>query len=168
MFDKPGHPSPLKRALKRLHDVRLVEELLEHRVRLHPLVREFAAALTPRDETTEFRHACARRVAQTFEDFTALEETFRSDGVDGLQQCLMTALEFASDTDDGVRDQLLSMLRLFQRESHHLREWDRAGQPNAFAQQVLFRAMTWGRRPGRESRTPTHELAQSSSSVGEP
>ena len=40
--DKPAVPSPLRRALKRLHDVRLVEELLEHRVRLHPLVREFA------------------------------------------------------------------------------------------------------------------------------
>ena len=65
---KPGHPSPLRRALKRLHDVRLVEELLEHRVRLHPLVREFAEALTPEDETQEFRHSCARRIAKAFDD----------------------------------------------------------------------------------------------------
>ena len=65
---KPGYPSPLRRALKRLHDVRLVEELLEHRIRLHPLVREFAEALTPNDETPEFRHSCARRIAKAFDE----------------------------------------------------------------------------------------------------
>jgi hypothetical protein len=141
---EPGDPSPLRRALKQLHAARLIEELLEHRVRLHPLVREFAAALTPKEETQGFCHSCARRVAGSFEDFTTLERMVRADGVDGLQQCLMTAFDFASDTDDGVRDHLLCMLRLFQRESHHLREWDREGQPNAFAQQVLFRAVTLG------------------------
>ena len=56
---RPGNPSPLQRALKRLHDVRLIEELHEKRIRLHPLVREFARSLTPEAETPEFRHACA-------------------------------------------------------------------------------------------------------------
>ena len=82
---EPGDPSPLRRALKRLHAVRLVEELLERHVRLHPLVREFAAALTPPEETPPFRHDCARRVARAFEDFTRLEDTVRTDGVDGLE-----------------------------------------------------------------------------------
>src|SRR5262249_47237670 len=31
---------------------------------------------------------------------------------------------------------------LVRREAHHLREWDPLHQPNAFAQQVLFRAAT--------------------------
>src|SRR5262249_28982926 len=76
-----GHRSPLEQALKRLHDVRLVEELLEDRVRLHPPVREFAAALTPKAETAQFRHDCARRVAQALEDFTTLEGCVRTAGV---------------------------------------------------------------------------------------
>ena len=121
---KPGHPSPLRRALKRLHDVRLVEELLEHRIRLHPLVREFAEALTPKDETQEFRHSCARRIAKAFDDLTTLEEIVRSEGPDGLHYALATALEFASESNDGVRPYLRSMLRVFQRECHRLREWN--------------------------------------------
>ena len=141
---KPGYPSPLRRALKRLHDVRLVEELLEHRVRLHPLVREFAEALTPQAETPEFRHACARRVALMFDDFTTLEEIVRDDGVDDLQQFLTTALQFASQADDVVGGTLSSMLRLFRREAHHLRGWGLQRQPNDFALQILFRAVTLG------------------------
>ena len=39
-------------------------------------------SLTPKAETPEFRHACARRVAQAFEDFATLENTVRADGVD--------------------------------------------------------------------------------------
>ena len=86
-----------ERALKRLHDVRLIEELHEKRIRLHPLVREFARSLTPEAETPEFRHACARRVAEAFEDFASLENTVQAEGVDLVQQALITALEFASE-----------------------------------------------------------------------
>ena len=93
---RPGNPSPLQRALKRLHDVRLIEELHEKRIRLHPLVREFARSLTPEAETPEFRHACARHVAEAFEDFATLENTVQAEGVDLVQQALITALEFAS------------------------------------------------------------------------
>ncbi len=100
---RPGHPSPLKQALKRLHDLSLVEELQENHVRLHPLAREFAAALTPQAETSQFRHGCARRVAQAFENFTVVEKHVRSDGVDRLQRYLTTALEFAWETKDGVQ-----------------------------------------------------------------
>ena len=148
---EPAVPSPLRRALKRLHDVRLVEEQLDHRVRLHPLVREFAAALTSQAETAEFRHACARHVARAFEDISAWEDLARSDGIDGLEQCLAVAREFAASAEDTVDETLESMLRLVRREAHHLREWDPESQPNAFAQQVLFRAVTFERRPWPET-----------------
>ena len=136
--------SPLRRALKRLHDVRLVEELHADRVRLHPLVREFAAGLTPPSETPGFRHDCARRVVRAFEDFATLEDATRADGVDGLQQTLMTALDFLAGEEDEPAEALHAMLRVFRRESHHLREWDPGRQPNYLAQQVLFRAETLG------------------------
>ena len=54
------------------------------------------------------------------------------------------------------------MLRLVQRESHHLREWDPQRQPNAFAQQVLFRAVTFGEASLAE--TAEHRLSR----TGEP
>ena len=141
---RPAHPSPLRRALKRLHDVRLVEELLEHRVRLHPLVREFAGALTPKDETLEFRHSCASRTAKAFDDLRTLEEILRSEGPDGLHYAIAAAAEFAALSHDGVRPYLRSMLRVFQRECHRLREWNHELEPNWFAQQFLFRALTLG------------------------
>jgi uncharacterized delta-60 repeat protein len=141
---KPALPSPLRRALKRLHDVRLVEELLEHRVRLHPLVREFAEALTPKNETSEFRHSCALRLAKACDDVRTLEEIVRSDGADGLQDALAKALHFAAESDDEIRPFLRSMLRVFQRECHRLREWNHGLEPNRFAQQCVFRAVTLG------------------------
>jgi WD40 repeat protein len=140
----PGDPSPLTRALKRLHSARLVEELLERHVRLHPLVREFSAALTPSEETPSFRHECTCRVARAFEDFNRLEATVRADGIDALNQTLNTALAFASESDEGVRERLSKLLRLFRRECHHLREWDSVCRPTALAQQVLFRAVSLG------------------------
>jgi NB-ARC domain/WD domain, G-beta repeat len=148
---EPGDPSPLKRALKRLHDVRLVEKLEANRVRLHPLVREFAAALTPQAETAEFRQACACRVSRAFEDVSAWEDLACSDGIEGIERCLDVAQEFAGGAEDSAGENLASMLRLARREAHHLREWDPQSQPNAFAQQVLFRAVTLGVAPLAES-----------------
>jgi WD40 repeat protein len=159
----PADPSPLRRALKRLHDVRLVEELLERHVRLHPLVREFSAGLTPPEETASFRHGCAGRVARAFEDFTQLEGVVRADGIDALNQTLTTALAFASLSDDGVRGRLSELVPLFQRECHHLRGWDSASRPAAFAQQVLFRARTLGFEPlTAQAERRLGELAQPS------
>jgi hypothetical protein len=139
-----GHVSDLESALARLHDVRLVKELLKDRVRLHPLIREFARDLTPPSETETFRHNCARRVAQAYEDFARLEETFRREGCEELDTSLKTALSFASESGDDVRESLRAMLRTFQREGHQLRDWDPGSRPAGFAQQVLFRAQTTG------------------------
>jgi WD40 repeat protein len=140
-----GHSSELELALDRLHDVRLIEELREDRVRLHPLVREFAKALTPKDETTEFRHACARRVVDAFDSISAWEDLTLSNGIDGLQQSLTAARDFASpQADDGIHQTLSSWLRMVRRESHSLRTWDLQQQPGAFARQIQFRAVTFG------------------------
>ena len=44
---KAGRPSPLSVVLKKLHAVSLIEELSDDRLRLHPLVQEFAADSRP-------------------------------------------------------------------------------------------------------------------------
>ena len=158
--DDPVNPSPLRRALKRLHDVRLVEDLHEDRVRLHPLVREFAAALTPPGETQEFRHDCARRVVQTFEDFTTLEDDHpgRRGGRDPTMLSCRPGLRLRERTT--VFEAISSMLRVFRRESHHLREWDRGS-----AELLRPASPVSGRDPGgvvlgRPGRRRLNELAR--------
>ncbi len=140
-----GHVPPLVDALDRLHDVRLVEELHADRIRLHPLIGEFASTLTPPSETRVFRHDCALLVARKFEDLASLEDITQADGVDAVQQTLMIALNFIDwGRNDPAAKTLNTMLRVFQRESHHLREWDSVQQPNYLAQQVLIRAVCLG------------------------
>ena len=139
-----GRLSPLRRTLKRLHDVRLVEELREGRVRLHPLVREFAQTLTPPEETMGFRHGCARNVVQALEDFAALEDAVQLGGVEGLEKSLETAAEFAEGGGEGLREPLLEGLRLLRREAHHLRDWNAKEDPGWFAGRVMFRAESLG------------------------
>jgi hypothetical protein len=155
-----GYVSSMERGLERLYDVRLVEGLHANRVRLHPLVREFAAALTPLSETPEFRHDCAQRVARAFEDFATLEDVIRADGVDVLQQTLMTALDFIAIGQGEPAEALDALLRVFRRESHRLREWDSVRLPNYLAQQVLFRAATLGETiPAARAERRLRELA---------
>ena len=158
---EPGDPSPLRRALKRLHDVRLVEELLENRVRLHPLVREFAESLTPKHETSAFRHACACRVVQAFDNLSAWEDTVLSQGVDGFEQCLTIAREFAAQANDGIHQSLSSMASPGPTRSPSPPRLGPQRQPNAFAQQILFRAVTFGRSvPGPKSRATAQRAAR--------
>jgi hypothetical protein len=116
---RPGRHSPLEAALKRLRNVRLIEDLRDQRVWIHPLVREFAAARTTPREAPVFRHECARRVAAALENISAWEDAIRSGGVDGLVHCVTTARTFASRADDGVETSLASMLEKLQREAHH-------------------------------------------------
>src|SRR5262249_38025655 len=139
-----GHISDLATALDRLYDVRLVEELRDDRLRLHPLVREFAADLTPKGESAEFRHACARRVVQAFDLIAAWEGLTFSNGIDELELCLTTARDFASSAEEDTGQTISSWLRIVRRESHNLRGWDPKRQPDGFAQRILFRSTTFG------------------------
>jgi hypothetical protein len=66
---EPGYPASLARALKKLHAVSLIEELTGDRLRLHPLVQEFAARLSP----PAFRLKLAARVATTLWDLPRLQ-----------------------------------------------------------------------------------------------
>ena len=114
-------PSSLDEALRRLEDDCLVEELRRDQVRLHPLVREFAERLTPADTRDAFRLACAGRMAAAYEDYATLEEMARKHpGVTPLEDDLLTALGFCPSDDRSVQPRLQSLLRVLQRESHHL------------------------------------------------
>ena len=149
-------PSSLDEALRRLEDDCLVEELRRDQMRLHPLVREFAERLTPAETRDAFRLACAGRMAAAYEDYATLEEMARKHpGVTPLEDDLLTALGFCPSDDRSVRPRLQSLLRVLQRESHHLRTWDPIQAPAIFPQQIRNRAFLLGLEPlarGAEAR----------------
>ena len=67
-----GTASPLRRAVKRLDDACLVERLEADQVRLHPLIREFAARQTSANEIETFISHCLERAAASLEVFRRL------------------------------------------------------------------------------------------------
>src|SRR5271157_4897492 len=149
-------PSPLDEALRRLEDDCLVEERRRDQVRLHPLVREFAERLTPAETRDAFRLACAGRMAAAYEDYATLEEMARKHpGVTPLEDDLLAALGFCPSDERSVQPRLQSLLRVLQRESHHLRTWDLIQAPVLFPQQIRNRAFLLGLEPlarGAETR----------------
>jgi WD40 repeat protein len=143
----PGRPSPLRRAFKRLEDACLVERLEGDRLRVHPLIHEFVARQTPRDEVEDFRRDCALRAASALEFFPSLEALDRRRGLDGLQEDLIAILELCPSAALDIRARLQALLRLLQREAHNLRVVDQQFRPTLFAQQVRNRAFLLGISP---------------------
>ena len=141
---RSGRLSPLHRAVKRLEDACLVERLEADQVRLHPLIREFAARQTPSDDVEHFPHQCLERAAAALEHFPTLERTYGQRGVDALQEDLIAILGLCPPSASGLSARLQALLRLLQREAHLLRGVDPANQPVLFAQQVRNRAFLLG------------------------
>ena len=144
---RPGRLSPLRRAVKRLDDACLVERLEADRLRLHPLIREFAAGRTSPDQVDEFRRQCLERAAAALEHFPTLEALDVQRGVDGLQEDLIAILELCPTSASDLGARLQAVLRLLQREAHNLRGEDARPAPTLFAQQVRNRAVRAGNQP---------------------
>ena len=139
--------SSLTLALQVLKDASLVEELREGQVRLHPLVREFAAGQTPAEETPAFRQWCASNLARAYEDIATLEDHCARRGVDALQEDVSTGLglyAYSPEVGDESATFLQSLHHLLRREAHTLRGWNREERPAFFAQQVHNRAVALG------------------------
>lgn len=118
---KPGRPSPLTSALKKLHAVSLIEELSEGRLRLHPLVQEFSEHLSP----TAFRFELARRLAAKLYDFSQLQSRVIRYGVHTVIEDIRTGLRFTADSPhDKVYEQLNNLDRALDRIAHNLNGWN--------------------------------------------
>ena len=79
--------SPLELATAELENASLIEKLQADELRLHPLVREFAAAQTPDSERDDFRSACAENLHRAYSDFITLESHYARRGVTALAAC---------------------------------------------------------------------------------
>jgi len=155
----------LDQALGDLEKASLVEELKEARLRLHPLVREYAAGTTA--DNAAFARQGAEKLVQAYEDFPTLERQCARRGIDAVQEDLLAALDLLAPQLEARTERLgvppwrkvtpapvlpgeepaydlplrlQTLLRLLQREVHTLREWQPQAQPLRFKQQMLYRA----------------------------
>lgn len=135
---EPGYPADLGAALKKLHIVSLIEELTDERLRLHPLVQEFAAHLSP----ATFRVELAKRVAIASYDFSQLHERIVRHGVPMILEDVRTAIRFIADLpQDIVYLQLFNLDRALNILVPQLENWDATLRPS-FLLQELFNAAT--------------------------
>jgi WD40 repeat protein len=141
---QPGRLSPLLRAVKRLDAACLVERLEADQVRLHPLIREFASGQTPQHQFDGFLGECLARAATALEHFPTLEALYVERGVDALQEDLITMLGLCPPSAPDLGARVEAMLRLLQREAHHLLAEDLRSNSTLFAQQVRNRAVHSG------------------------
>jgi WD40 repeat protein len=153
-----GEPSPLAQALRRLERAALVEELRGDELRLHPLVREFAAAQTPATKVGTFRAELAEHLGAAYRDVGEIERQCAKRGIDAIEGDLRTALDLLPavgaagnapgevETAGPMRlaageEELRQLLRLTQQESHTLHGWRAEVEPARFLQQWCKRAV---------------------------
>lgn len=127
-----GRTAPLEVALNELLEWSLVEELTQKAIRLHPLVREFAAARIIRDHPT-FPLECARRLVAALGEIGRLEGAVRARELDAVLADLRLGEEFGGAEE---RETFRRLLRPLDREAHCLRRWNPTREPGFFLQQV--------------------------------
>ncbi|HLM71763.1 MAG TPA: NB-ARC domain-containing protein, partial [Polyangiaceae bacterium] len=129
-----GYPAPLAEALDKLEGLSLVEELTDEAVRLHPLVREFAAGTIEDQEA--FGRECAGRLASALWDMKRLSAEVAGRSVAAVLEDLRIG-EGLAGASGATR--LQRLIRPLDREAHCLRRWDSAREPEFFLQQLRNR-----------------------------
>jgi WD40 repeat protein len=138
--DEDGLEEPLSDALRELEANSLVEPIQDRRLRLHPLVRDFAAHQTPEEGVVAFRQSLAANLAAVYGDIAVLEDHCARRGIDALQRDLLSALGLLPSPPSTLHSPLSNLhplLRLLKREAHNLRGWDPDQRPAFFPQQVF-------------------------------
>ncbi|WP_437607344.1 CHAT domain-containing protein [Sorangium sp. So ce834] len=138
-----GRPAPLTRALKALHHLSLIEELTAGTFRVHPLVREFAAARTEGREA--FAAACAERMEATLGDMARLPEQAAARGIDAV----LDDLRVGAALGGPASGRLAAWMRPLDREAHCLRGWVPDQNPGFFLQQLRNRCFELGLEEAR-------------------
>lgn len=132
-----GYHAPLDEALATLQEFCLIEELIEHKIRLHPLTREFA--INKISDRASFAEGCAIRMAKALWDMKRLHTEVVKRGIDAVIADLRSALKICLPSREGSRKKLNALLRPLDLEAHHLRNWDPSRQPSFFLQQLRNR-----------------------------
>ncbi len=139
--------SPLAAALAELADASLIDALADGAIRLHPLVREFAAELTPLEQRSEEREQWAANIFASYSRIQTLQNHCTRRSIAAVEQDVVATLDLF-DPEQGyfllnltkitqyTVQNLRFLLSLLTRYSHELRQWERFNQPAYFAQQI--------------------------------
>ena len=121
----------------------LLEDLRGDLVRLHPLVRAFAAQQTPAAEREGFRWECAARLIVSYDDLAVLEAQCGRRGIDAMEQDLLTGVGLLGDAEAAgpIGAAAALLLRAVRQESHTLRGWNPGQEPALFREQWLKRSL---------------------------
>ena len=120
----------------------MIEELGEHAIRLHPLVREYAERTIVGREA--FAAVCAERMIEALEGMGRLHAEVAERGVDAVIADLRAGEGLADAEGKG---RFARFVRPLDRESHCLRGWGKAEQvrqPGFFLQQLRNRCFEMG------------------------
>ena len=142
---EPGYPAPLEEALRELGGLSLVEELSEHEIRLHPLVREFAEKQI--DARAVFAAECAARLGEALWDMGRLHEEVAQRGIYAVLGDLQIGGRLAGTAERG---RIEALSRPLDRESHALRRWDPEKEPGFLLQQLCNQCLDMGIEGVRE------------------
>ncbi|MFN8467927.1 MAG: effector-associated domain EAD1-containing protein [Caldilineaceae bacterium] len=135
-----------------LVDASLLEDLRGDLVRLHPLVRVFAAQQTAEEEREGFRRECGARLIGAYDDLAVLEGQCALSGIDAVEQNLAAGIELLGEAGatEPIGAVAALLLRAVRQESHTLRGWDAGQNPALFRQQWLKRTMLLGEDEGAD------------------
>ncbi|MFN8470357.1 MAG: caspase family protein [Caldilineaceae bacterium] len=107
--------SPFHSAWETLLDLSLVEDVGNGQMRLHPLVREYAASQVPEVDIAAFRTACVKNLLAAYQDSETLDQHLVTRGTEAVVQDIRTALDMLPSQVDSqdlvtVRESLAKLL----------------------------------------------------------
>ena len=134
---------PLDDAVNALVDFSLAERTSDAKgIRLHPLVREYAASQC--DDPTGFCNSAADKAAAGCADITRVFREFEDRGIDEVTEDIRIALEWSSDKGGDAMARMRTIRMLCDKESQGLRDWQSPARPGLMAAQFLYRASALG------------------------
>jgi len=144
-----GRPDALSVAVEELMTASLVDDLEGARLRLHPLVRDFARSLTPEAEREAWLQQLAVNLAKGLGDVEYLERRVKAEGIYALLEDFI-AVDGAMPQEGEAARSARSLHRLFDLGSHNLIGWDPRVLPGGFLQHVANQALDVGMMPVRD------------------
>jgi hypothetical protein len=116
---------PAEEALLLLFELNLVETLGQQHdaIRLHPLIRDFAYRKIPKGKRVTFKLEAGRQVLGAYNDPIFLRDQIAARGIDDVIEDLAFAISLCQG-QGGPEQELRLLMRLLDRERHHLKAND--------------------------------------------
>jgi WD40 repeat protein len=112
--------TPLHDAFNELIEASLVEKLQDNRIRMHPIVWEFAKGITLGEERTKLLTDAVACLHSTYDDPIRLGQEYVNRGIDSVIDDVKVGINW-SDSRASCWGDLTELQRLFEHQCHNLR-----------------------------------------------